>query len=189
MGRIDTRRRLLVVLAVGVLCALSVVIATSSLARPAGKQAARDVVRAETGDIAPVPAAAPQGQEGARVAAAAQCYVRGAFVNYYNGSGKLLARFEVRQKWCFDFNTITFVGKPQINPIVTSLGKASNWKYEGLVEKSGKFVTYDGRPYGSHVGIRQGNFSYKGAQGNAEKFPYTKLVKYYNGGGFNVIRE
>jgi len=190
MGSTDTRRRLLVVLAVGVLFALSVVMATSSLAKPGGSQAADNGVYAVAEQIGPTPSAAPQAQEGSRSAAAAsQCKSIGARVSYYNGSGKLLAYFQSVQKWCFDFNKVTSVSKPQVADEVTALGEKSDWKYKGLVESSGELRAYKGRPDGQHIGIRQGRFTYEGSNGKGEKLPFVKLVKYYDGSAYSDTKE
>ena len=186
MGRARTRRRLLVVVTMGVLFALSAVLATTALARPGVDQARKDAVRVETEQIGPTTGPAPQG-ENARSAASANCKTLGGRVNYYNSSNQLLAYFQSVQQWCWDYYSVTYASTPTVSGVVTQAGAASGWRYRGVVARSDYFFEYQGRPYGGHVSGRQGRFVYRTSSGRAEKLPKIKLVTYYNGNGYSVV--
>ncbi len=168
MEKAKTRRRLLVVLSMGVLFALSAVLATTALARPGEEQKSKDAVRVETEQIGPT--AAPQG-ENARSAAAGNCKTIGGRVSYFNSSDQLLAYFQSVQRWCWNYSAVTYASPPEVVGRVTQAGLARGWKYRGVVEQSDYFFEYQGRPKGGHNTTRQGRFTYRTSDGRAEQLP------------------
>lgn len=185
VGRAGTRRRLLVVLSMGVLFAFSVVMATTAMARTGDTGRKDSGVRVETEQIGPT--AAPQ-SENTRGTAAGNCKNMGGRVSYYNSSDQLLAYFQAVQRWCWNYSAVTYASPPEVVGRVTQAGLARGWKYRGVVAQSDFFFEYQGYPRGGHNTTRQGKFFYRTPEGRQEQLPQVKLITYYNGNGYSVVK-
>lgn len=161
-------------------------LAATALARPGEEQARRDAVRLEVEQIGPT--AAPQGESDRGAAASANCKNIGGRVNYYNRSNQLLAHFQSVQRWCWDYSSVTYAPPPEVAGRVTQAGLARGWKYRGVVAQSDYFFEYHGYPRGGHSTTRRGKFVYRTSDGRTEQLPRVKLITYYNGNGYGVVR-
>ena len=127
--------------------------------------------------------------QGSPAQAASNCNGFSRLITYRDESERLLAYFQMSQKWCWNFSAITYVSKPTVAGKVTKLGAARGWRYDGLLIKNDYYFAYKGLSRGGHTSIRKGGFRVCAKNNQCyQKAPWVKINVYYDAQGFSVAR-
>ena len=175
------KRRLLLVLGVGLLLALSAMLASTALAAPAkaGKLTSEqrdmfvegakkiaglsdeEIVRAlrDADRIAAIPVRVDETQERTSAPVRAEgnatranyCTYLTGSRSYVNAYGEKLFTFTGTKRWCFDYSAVTYAPPARSSYAVTEKGSEAGWNYVRVVDRTEGFKSYAGLARGAHV--------------------------------------